>query len=334
MKEKLIFAFHSGHSTDAYKLFGAHFTEIDGIKGVLFCVYAPNAHQVQVVGDFNNWNGVEHIMKREYNGIYTLFIPDLKDYDAYKYRIIDKNYNYIDKADPYAYYSEYRPRDASKVYNLEGFPWMDGDWIKKRTKNYDKPMSIYEVHFGSWQKKPNGDYYSYEEMADRLIPYVKERGYTHIEILPLLEHPFDGSWGYQCTGYFNVTSRYGNPKQLMYFIDQCHQNGIGVIMDFVPVHFVKDEFGLHNFDGSPLYEYANLRNRYSEWGTVNFDLEKEEVRSFLISSASFWLEYFHFDGIRVDAVSNIIYWGGNSDRGVNYSAVDFIKRFNSRNIIK
>lgn len=328
MKEKLIFDFHSGHSTDAYKLFGAHFTEIDGIKGVLFCVYAPNAHQVQVVGDFNNWNGVEHIMKREYNGIYSLFVPDLKDYDAYKYRIIDINYNYVDKADPYAYYSEYRPRDASKVYNLDGFPWMDGDWIKKRTKNFDKPMSIYEVHFGSWQKKPNGDYYSYEEMAERLIPYVKERGYTHIEILPLLEHPFDGSWGYQCTGYFNVTSRYGNPKQLMYFIDQCHRNGIGVIMDFVPVHFVKDEFGLHNFDGSPLYEYANLRNRYSEWGTVNFDLGKEEVRSFLISSASFWIEYFHFDGIRVDAVSNIIYWGGNSDRGVNYGAVDFIKRFN------
>ena len=328
MIEKLIFDFHSGHSTDSYKLFGAHFTEIDNIKGVLFCVYAPNAIEVQVIGDFNNWDGSEHIMKNEYRGIFSLFVPDLKEYDAYKYRIKDKNNNVFDKADPYAFYSESRPFTASKVYNLDGFPWMDGEWIKKRTKNFDKPMSIYEVHFGSWKKKSNGEYYSYEEMVDILIPYVKERGYTHIEILPLLEHPFDGSWGYQCTGYFNVTSRYGNPKQLMYFIDQCHRNGIGVIMDFVPVHFVKDGFGLHNFDGSPLYEYTNMRNRYSEWGTVNFDLGKEEVRSFLISSASFWIEYFHFDGIRVDAVSNIIYWGGNSDRGVNYGAVDFIKRFN------
>ena len=328
MRDKLIFDFHSGHSTDSYKLFGSHFVEIDNVKGVMFCVYAPNALEVQVIGDFNNWYGAEHVMKREESGIFSLFVPDLKDYDCYKYKIRDYNNVWHDKADPYAYFSEYRPMTASKVFDLEGFPWMDGDWIENRTKNLDKPLSIYELHFGSWQKKPNGDYFSYEEMAERLIPYIKDRGFTHIEILPLLEHPFDGSWGYLCTGYFNATSRYGNPKQLMYFIDQCHRNGIGVIMDFVPVHFVKDDFGLHNFDGTSLYEYANLKNRYSEWGSVNFDLGKEEVRSFLISSASFWIEYFHFDGIRIDAVSNIIYWGGNSDRGINYGALDFIKRFN------
>jgi len=328
MREKLIFDFHSGHSTDSYKLFGAHFTKIDNVNGVLFCVYAPNAKEIQLVGDFNNWEGYEHVMKKESNGIFSLFVPDLKEYDCYKYRIIDYTNQIHDKADPYAYFSEFRPRTASKVFNLDGFPWLDSEWMKKRKKNIDKPLSIYELHFGSWQKKPNGDYYSYEELAERLIPYVKEKGFTHIELLPLLEHPFDGSWGYLCTGYFNATSRYGNPKQLMYFIDQCHRNGIGVIMDFVPVHFVKDDFGLHNFDGTPLYEYDNIRNRYSEWGSVNFDLGKEEVRSFLISSASFWIDYFHFDGIRVDAVSNIIYWGGNSDRGINYSALDFIKRFN------
>ncbi len=327
MNEQLISNFFSGHSTDSFKLFGAHFVNDNDNDGVVFRVYAPNAKEIQVVGDFNNWDGSQHYMYRHDNGIWELFIPGLKDYDCYKYRVHGADNNWLDKADPYAFFSEYRPRTGSKVFNLEGFPWMDGDWMNKRNKNTDAPMSIYEFHFGSWQKDGERSF-SYEEMVEKIIPYVKERGFTHIEILPIIEHPFDGSWGYLCSGYFNVTSRYGNPKQLMHFIDRCHQNNIGVIMDFVPVHFVKDDFGLHMFDGAPLYEYSDMRNRYSEWGSVNFDLGKEEVRSFLISSAAFWIEYFHFDGIRVDAVSNVIYWGGNSNRGVNYGAVDFIKRLN------
>lgn len=328
MNTKFLSDFSNGNSITAYKYLGAHFVKQSGVDGILFSVYAPHALEVQVVGEFNKWNGAQHNMKRLEGGIYQLFVPNLKDYDCYKYRIRGSNNLWFDKADPFAYFSQFRPETASKIYNLEGFPWNDTKWMTDRSKNYNKPMSVYELHFGSWQKKPNGDYHSYEELVEYLIPYILNQGFTHIELMPLLEHPFDGSWGYLCTGYFNVTSRYGNPKQLMYFIDKCHQAGIGVIIDYVPVHFVKDDFGLHLFDGEPLYEYPEMSNRYSEWGSVNFNLGKEEVRSFLMSSAAFWLEYFHFDGIRVDAVSNIIFWAGNSEKGINYGALDFIKRFN------
>ena len=320
--------FYQGRSLDAYRFLGAHFTTLFGKPGVRFTIYAPHAQAVEVVGDFNQWNGSRHAMKRVNQDFFTLFIPGLREYDRYKYHICGANGQWIDKADPYAYYSELRPLTASKIYDIRQFPWMDGPWLKQRTKNMDRPLSIYEVHLGSWRKKWDDQFFSYEELAKELIPYVKDRGFTHIEIMPILENPLDLSWGYLCTGYFSVTSRYGNPKQLMHLVDACHQAGIGVIMDYVPVHFIKDAHGLHLFDGEPLYEYGDEYRRYSQWGSVNFNLYKEEVRSFLMSSANFWIEHFHFDGIRFDAVSNLIFWDGNSDHGTNTGAVDFVKRMN------
>ncbi|MDR0831718.1 MAG: 1,4-alpha-glucan branching protein GlgB [Bacillales bacterium] len=318
-----IVAFFAGTSTNAYNYFGAHKITLNGQNGVVFRVFAPNAKNVQLIGNFNNWDGGRHYMYREDSGIFSIFVPNISDYEGYKYKIETQQNTFLDKCDPYAFFSEYRPQTASKVFDLEGFPWLDSDYLKSRNKGFNHPVSIYEVHLGSWQRKPNNDFNSYEELAQSLIPYVKEKGFTHIELLPILEHPFDGSWGYLCTGYFNATSRYGNPKQLMHFIDKCHQNNIGVILDFVPVHFVKDDFGLRQFDGSQLYESGD-----SQWGSSLFDLGKETVRSFLISSGCFWLDKFHFDGIRVDAVSNIIYYHGNPQNGINYGGLDFIKRFN------
>ena len=329
----LVHVFHQGNCLETYKIFGAHFEENHGIQGVRFSVYAPNAIQVQVIGTFNNWQG--QMMEKYTDSIFTLFIPNVKEYDSYKYRIQTKEGNWIDKSDPYAFFSEYRPSTASKVFNINEFPWNDLKWMKKRTKNFDKCLNIYEVHLGSWKiKKDFSDgkdveYFSYEEMVEKLIPYIKENHYTHIEVMPLTEYPYDGSWGYQTTGYFSATSRYGNPKQLMYFINECHKNNIGVIMDFVPAHFVKDAHGLHLFDGGCVYEYPNIQDRYTEWDSCYFDFGKEEVRSFLMSSVHFWAEYFHIDGIRFDAVSNLIYWGGNSTRGQNDGAIEFMKRMNS-----
>ena len=295
----------------------------------MFRVYSPNALEIELIGDFNNWHGQNHKMKqlKSDSTIWQLFVPGLKEYARYKYHIRGKDGIWLDKADPYAFFSEQIPNTASKVFSLDDFPWTDEQYLKSRTKNFNRPMSIYEVHLGSWRKKEHG-YYSYEELTDDLLNYVKANEFTHIELMPVIEHPFDGSWGYQCTGYFAATSRYGNPKQLMNLIDRAHQEGIGVILDFVPVHFVKDAHGLHKFDGGCVYEYEDEINRYSEWGSVNFDLGKEEVRSFLMSSANFWIEYFHIDGIRFDAVSNIIYWKGNKDYGVNEGALAYIKRSN------
>ena len=332
----LIHCFHQGNCLEMYKVFGAHLTKENEVEGVRFTLYAPNARKVQVIGSFNDWNGSQHEMQRYHNGgIYTLFIAGAKEYDSYKYRIQTQNGTYIDKADPYAFLSEYRPNTASRVFDINGFEWSDKSFISKRTKNFNKLMNIYEVHLGSWKiKKDFSDgkdvaYYSYEEMVDKLIPYVKEHGYSHIELMPLCEYPFDGSWGYQVNGFFSATSRYGNPKQLMHFINECHRNKIGVIMDFVPAHFVKDAHGLYQFDGGCVYEYPDINNRYTQWDSCYFDFGREEVRSFLMSSVHFWATYFHIDGIRFDAVSNLIYWNGDKNRGQNDGAIEFMKRLNS-----
>lgn len=328
--------FFEGNLIRAYDIFGTHKTK----GGVEFCVYAPNAKSVGVVGDFNHWESTT-MEKIDERGIYKVIIKNAKLYDNYKYYIECANGEHIYKCDPYAFYSEVRPETASKVYFNGEYKWSDKLYLNKRANNFDKPMNIYEMHLGSWQRKKDVErtedednpdveavFYTYEELIERVIPYVLEMGYTHIELMPLNEYPFDGSWGYQQTGYFSATSRYGTPKGLKAFINACHKAKIGVIMDFVPVHFVSDIHGLAAFDGGVVYEYGDDENRYSEWGTLNFNLWNECVRSFLMSAANFWADEFHIDGIRVDAVSNLIFWGGNSARGVNNGALDFIKRFN------
>ncbi len=319
--------FHEGHCLDAYKVFGAHFVNENNIDGVRFTVYAPHAIKIFVIGSFNNWENT-HEMEKVDHGIFSLFIPDLKQYDMYKYRIINEYNDVLDKADPYAVYSELRPGTSSFVYDVNNFKWDDGKWLKKRTKNFDKALNIYEVYAGGWKKKENNRSYSFEELKEELIPYVIENGFTHIEFMPLNEYPFDGSWGYQASGYYSCTSRYGNPMELAEFINECHKNDIGVIIDMVPVHFVRDNHGLRLFDGKPLYEYPKEEDADSQWGTSNFDLWNEEVRSFLMSSAAFWCDIYHIDGIRFDAVSNIIYWAGNKNRGTNDGAIAFVKRMN------
>ncbi len=333
----LIQLFHEGNLLEAYKLFGAHVESRDNKTGVRFTVFAPNAKSVQVVGDFNDWEGENSYMERYFDGgIWTLFIEGVEIYDIYKYRIETPSGAIVDRADPYAFFSELRPATGSKVYDLSGYKWHDKKWLDNRTANFDKNMNIYEANLGSWKMKKDatededGEFYSYEEMVDELIPYLKEAGYTHLEVMPLNEFPFDGSWGYQATGYFSATSRYGQPKQLMYFIDKCHENGIGVIMDMVLAHFVKDGHGLHLFDGGCVYEYDDINRRYSEWDSVYFDCGKSEVRSFLMSAVDFWAQEFHIDGFRFDAVSNMLYWKGNKLIGENDGAIELLRRMNDR----
>ena len=325
--DRIIEQFHEGQCIDAWRFFGAHFA-YEGREGVRFTVYAPHARNISIVGSFTDWDQHPYQMERSsFYGVWTVFIPGVKEYDSYKYRIEDERGNILHKADPYAFYSETRPNNASKVYNPDEIHWSDQNWMSGRTKNYDQPVSIYEVYAGGWKHK--GAYpYTYKQLEEELVPYVKEHGFTHIEMMPLTEYPYDGSWGYQVSGYYSVTSRYGNPTEFASFVNACHENNIGLIMDMVPVHFVKDAFGLREFDGRPLYEYTDHENAQSQWGTMNFNLWNEEVRSFLMSSASFWCEIYHIDGIRIDAVSNLIYWGGNRDRGTNEGSLNFIKRMN------
>ena len=329
----LVHLFHQGECLEAYKLFGAHEVEENGQKGVCFNVYAPNAKYIFLIGEFNEWNESSHPMTKVSNGgIWSLFVPGVKQKQCYKYLIYGPVGQKLYKADPYAFYSELRPSTASRVYRLDHFRWSDKRWLKKQDKHYQKTLNIYEMHFGSWKMKKDftdqedGEYFNYEEMIDQIIPYVKEMGYTHIELMPLSEHPFDGSWGYQSTGYFSATSRYGEPKQLMKFINECHKNDIGVIMDFVPVHFVHDAHGLSQFDGGCVYEYPDDYRRYSEWGSSYFDLGRDEVRSFMMSAINFWIEVYHVDGIRFDAISHLIFWKGNKEAGTNDGAIDFMKR--------
>ncbi|MBO7703876.1 MAG: 1,4-alpha-glucan branching protein GlgB [Solobacterium sp.] len=324
---RIIQDFHQGQCIDAWQLFGAHFT-FEGAEGVRFTVYAPHARNVSVIGSFNEWDDTKCRMSRTgFSGVWSVFVPGVREWESYKYRIEDTSGKKIDKSDPYAFYSETRPENASKVYNLHNIRWDDEEWMRTRSAGLDQAVSVYEVYAGGW--KHNGEYpYTYGMLQENLIPYVKEHGFTHIELMPLNEYPFDGSWGYQASGYYSVTSRYGNPTEFARFVNACHQAGIGVIMDMVPVHFVKDAFGLRKFDGQALYEYRKPEDAESQWGTLNFDLWNEEVRSFLISSAMFWCRIYHIDGIRMDAVANMIYWAGNRDRGTNEGALNFMKRLN------
>lgn len=318
-----MYGFYTGKVFDAYKYMGAHIEE----DGVTFRTYAPNALKVELVGDFNNWEGME--MKRiEDQKFFECKVPNLKPGMLYKYRIYSKNEEYIEHCDPYGFGMELRPNTSSIIRDLNEYEFDDDEWIKNRTDCKDKPLNIYEVHLGSWKKKEDNTWYNYRELEDKLIPYVKEYGYNYIEIMPLSEHPCDESWGYQNTGFFSPTSRYGTATDLKSLINTCHKNNIGVIMDFVPVHFAVDSFALANYDGEPLYEYSYDDIAISQWGSKNFIHSKGEVRSFLQSAANYWIEEYHFDGLRVDALSNIIYWQGDSNRGENKDAVDFIKGMN------
>ncbi|PLT35592.1 1,4-alpha-glucan branching protein GlgB [Bacillus sp. V5-8f] len=343
-----LYLFHEGTLFESYKTFGAHPVTVNGIDGVKFTVWAPNARKVSVVGNFNNWNGSQHIMARiNSTGIWVLFIPGLKEGELYKFEILTQWNNIVLKADPYAFFSEVRPNTASVVHQFGKYEWQDQKWMSLRPKSdpYHKPMLIYEVHLGSWKLKEDGEPYNYLELAAELIPHVLENGFTHIEIMPVMEHPFDGSWGYQITGFFSVTSRFGSPEDFMYFVDQCHQNGIGVILDWVPAHFCKDIHGLGRFDGGSLYEHADPRKGERPiWGTYSFDFEKPEVVSFLISNALFWMDYYHIDGFRVDAVSSMILLNHDNPqperltnqygREENEGAIAFLKKLNETIFMK
>ncbi|RXI98763.1 1,4-alpha-glucan branching protein GlgB [Anaerobacillus alkaliphilus] len=338
-----LYLFHQGNLFQSYTVMGAHLLNEKGKSGVRFTMWAPNAENVSVVGNFNSWNGTLHEMNRvSENGIWSLFIPGLKDGDLYKYEIHTEKGDILRKADPYAFFSEVRPNTASKVTSLSGYKWNDQSWYKRKQQQniYEEPLLIYEVHLGSWKLHENGEFYTYRELAHELVDYVKELGYTHIEILPVSEHPFDKSWGYQLTGYFSVTSRYGTPDDFKYFIDCCHQKGIGVLLDWVPGHFCKDDHGLRLFDGKPVFEYEDIQKaEKKEWGTLTFDFGRPEVVSFLISNALFWMDVYHIDGLRVDAVSSMLYYNhGKSDEEAevrnqfggyeNLEAIAFLRKLN------
>ena len=317
--------FYDGKSFDAYEFFGGH--KVDG--SFRFRTYAPNAKKVTVIGEFNGWEESEMIQEGQ-SGVFSISGAKAEFGMMYKYCIYTKEGYRVEHCDPYGFRMELRPAASSILTDLNSYKFNDKNWMNERDVNYDKPLNIYELHLGSWRKKSEEEdgWYSYKEIAEPLISYVKENAFTHIEVMPLSEHPFDGSWGYQNTGFFAPTSRYGTPDELKYLIDKCHQAGIGVIMDFVPVHFAVDYYGLKEYDGTELYEYPSSDVTRSEWGSCNFIHSRREVRCFLQSSANYWLKEFHFDGLRMDAVSRLIYWQGNESRGENGLAIEFIKVMN------
>ncbi|MBN1479213.1 1,4-alpha-glucan branching protein GlgB [candidate division KSB1 bacterium] len=339
-----MYLFGMGDHHKIYEKLGAHLMNVDGVAGVNFAVWAPNARNVSVIGDFNQWHGGKHQMRvLGSSGIWELFIPHIGEGEKYKYEIKDRAGTMMIKSDPYGFFHEVRPNTASIVYDINAYEWHDAEWLNKR-RNTDplvQPISVYEVHLGSWRRDP-GDperYLSYQELAEQLVEYVLEMGYTHIELLPVAEHPFDGSWGYQVTGYYAPTSRYGAPRDFQYFVDYCHQHGIGVIIDWVPAHFPKDAHSLARFDGSALYEHQDARlGEHRDWGTLIFNYGRNEVRNFLIANALFWFDKYHVDGIRVDAVASMLYldysraegeWIPNEYGGrENLAAIDFIKKTN------
>jgi len=334
--------FLSGHNFNMYNLLGCH-KDFQNLKdGYVFRVWAPNAKSVSLTGEFNNWNTKDLMMKNIGYGIWEIFCDFVNVYDSYKFCIQKSDGSFVLKSDPYAFHSETRPGNASKVYSLDGFKWTDDKYVQERKeKNQLKsPMNIYEVHLGSWRRFDDGNFFSYKDLAKELIPYVKKMGYTHIELMPVSEYPFDPSWGYQVTGYYSPTSRYGTPHDFMEFINAAHKAGIGVIVDWVPAHFPKDECGLYEFDGSCLYEYTDSRkNEHPHWGTRIFDYEKGEVISFLVSNAVYWFDKFHIDGIRVDAVASMLYLDYGKEEGqwvrnkygsnINLEAVEFLKTLNT-----
>ena len=336
-----LYFFHEGSNSRAYKYFGAH---KKNSTTTVFRVWAPHAKSVSVTGDFNEWSKNANPMSLlpQSEGVWEAKIKNLKQFDMYKYCIVSADGKEYMKCDPYGVHMETRPGTATKLYDIDNcYEWHDEKWMQanKEKDVYKMPVSIYELHAGSWKQHDDGNFYSYRTLADELVPYVKKMGYTHIEFMPLTEFPFDGSWGYQVTGYFAATSRYGEPKDLMYLIDKCHESGIGVILDWVPAHFPKDANGLYEFDGEPLYEYEDpKKGEHYGWGTRVFDFGKNEVRSFLMSSASFWLEKYHLDGIRIDAVASMLYldydrkdgeWIANKNGGhENLEAVEFLQKLN------
>ncbi len=353
--------FAQGNHHRIYEKLGAHSTTVDGVQGVYFAVWAPNARNVSLLGDFNHWDGRKNQMRQGVTGVWELFVPGLGVGDRYKYEIKNQNGHIYEKSDPYGFGQEVRPKTASIVTDLDAYIWKDRDWMEQRRRSepLTQPISVYEVHLGSWRHgvdrtgntlngvdavivselKPEARFLTYRELAAQLIPYIKELGYTHVELMPTAEHPFDGSWGYQVTGYYACTSRYGSPADFMYFIDQCHQNGIGVIVDWVPGHFPKDGHGLAYFDGTHLYEHADPRKgEHKEWGTLVFNYNRNEVRNFLAANALFWFDKYHIDGIRVDAVASMLYldycrkegeWLPNQYGGrENIEAADFIRQTN------
>ena len=337
--------FSEGNHHRIYEVLGAHLFTLEGVKGVRYAVWAPNAKRVSLVGNFNNWDGRRNPMRNRGNtGIWELFMPDHVEGELYKFEIKTHSGDVLVKTDPYGFHYEMRPSTASIVYNPKGYIWNDQEWMATRyTKNsQESPVNIYEVHLGSWMRVPddNNRWMTYREFADKLIPYVKWLGFSHIELLPVAEHPFDGSWGYQVTGYYAPTSRFGSPNDFKYFVDRCHQEGIGVIVDWVPAHFPKDAFSLAQFDGTCLYEHADpKKGAHQDWGTLIYNYGRNEVRNFLISNALFWLDVYHIDGLRVDAVASMLYldysrkpgeWIPNQYGGrENLEAIEFLKQMNS-----
>ena len=298
------YLFNEGKLFHSYLSFGAHSVKQNQTQGVRFTVWAPHAKRVLVVGNFNHWQGKDHLMEKQgETGVWMLFIPALAEGEVYKYEIETITGERFLKADPFAFYSELRPNTASVVYKLAGYTWRDEVWCAQRRQMPDHPALIYEVHLGSWKRKEDGCFYTYRELADDLVPYLQDMEFTHLELLPIMEHPFDGSWGYQVTGYYAATSRFGTPHDLMHLVDRCHQAGIAVILDWVPGHFCKDTHGLARFDGTQLFE----DEEHAEWGTYKFNFSRTEVWSFLISNALFWLDCFHFDGLRVDGVTSMLF---------------------------
>lgn len=344
-----LYLFSEGTHYRTYEKLGSQFKEIDGINGVSFVIWAPNAKRVSVVGDFNNWDGNRNPMYfHNTAGLWEIFIPGLKEFDKYKFEIKTKDNHILDKSDPYGFYFEVRPNKASIVYNIKNnYKWSDSSWMEKRKSKkgldvVNEPINVYEVHLGSWARKveEGNRFLTYREFAVDLVEYVKEMGYTHIELLPILEHPYDPSWGYQVTGYFAPTSRFGTPDDFKYFIDECHKNNIGVILDWVPAHFPKDDNGLAKFDGTSLYEHSDPRQgEHPEWGTLIFNYGRKEVKNFLISNALFWINEYHIDGLRTDAVASMLYldygkedgqWVPNEYGGrENIEAIEFMKHLNS-----
>ena len=318
------YLFHRGEYRQAYEYFGAHLNR----SSTIFRIWAPTAKSVAIVGDFNNWNAREedYCQKITNEGIWEVEIKKVKKGAIYKFQIETSWGQKILKADPYAFYSELRPQTASVVNGIPKFRWADKKWLNNREIGYAKPINIYEVHLGSWKKKEDGTYYNYREIAELLVEYMLEMNYTHIEIMPITEYPFDGSWGYQATGYYSVTSRYGTPEDFMYFVNYFHKNNLGVILDWVPGHFCKDAHGLYRFDGSACYEYEDQNLGENEWGTANFNVSRNEVRSFLVSNLYFWIKEFHIDGVRMDAISNMIYHKDGVSE--NRASIEFLQYLN------